>query len=425
MARKQRNELAAGAFVIGCALTIVAVAIWLSGIEFGGRFVYLTAPLDSGDVSIVEGSVMKMGSLEVGKVVSVTADAKWQTFTFRVRLVRDVDIRRDAVVQTSSPTLGGVGTLIVLNPGSAESPPADEEHPAELSVGPNPLIRDIQRELGYGKDERTAFQNALAALDTLSTNLVEISGTFKAQLTPGAEPNMLSDAVATLKDLRETVATVKGQVAFLKGQLDPANTTGLFTRMQTSLIHANKITSEAAALVTNARPKLEAAAVSTASAAKHINAYAEKDLAKLLAGLRASSDKLLAMMKDFHEVSTTAREIVTVNQNNVDEMLANLTQVSVNLKAAARDIRRRPWRLLGKPSVEDIRSENVQNAALAFAEGAAELDDAIHRLDALSRATTRPGAPDDPQLKLVRQKIRDSFEKFTQVEQALWKELNK
>ena len=424
MAKKQRNELVAGAFVIGSVLVIVAVAIWLAGIEFGGRFVYLTAPLKSGDVGIVEGSAMKMGSLEVGKVVNVTADAKWETFIFRVRLARDVDIRQDAVVETSAPTLGGVGTLIVLNPGSPSSPPADEQHPVKLSVGPNPLIRDMQRELGYGDDERTAFQGTLAGLKKASEDLLEISSSVKAQLTPSTQPNLLSDAVATLKDLRQIVATVKEQVAFLKDQLDPKNATGVFTRIQTSLVHANKITSEVAAMVTTARPKLEAAVASAASAAKRIDAYAEKDLAEVLARLRAGSGELEAIMKDFHEVSTTAREIVTVNQDNIDEMLANLTQVSVTLKAAARDVRRRPWRLLGKPSLQDIRSENIQNAALDFAEGAAELDDAINRLNALS-ATTRPVGPDDPQLKLIRQKIRDSFEKFTQVEQALWKELNK
>ena len=116
---------------------------------------------------------------------------------------------------------------------------------------------------------------------------------------------------------------------------------------------------------------------------------------------------------------------MAANDDHVDEMVANLTQVSVNLKVASRDIRRHPWKLLGSPSEADVRSENIQNAAEAFAQGATQLDDAIQRLKSLTELEGEAVGTDDPELKLIHKRIRDSYEHFTRFEQALWDEISK
>ena len=423
MAKKNRNELAAGLFVIACTAAIVGVIIWLGSIEFSRRSVYLTASLTSGDISIKKDSLVKLGAVEVGRVAEVIASDDWQTFTFRVVLERDVDIRQDAVIEATPPVLGDMGSLIVLDIGSMDAPPADKEHPSRLHVGSNPIIRDMKRELGYGEAERTAFQTALQAISKATGNLAEVSETLKEQLTSGNEPNMLGDLVQTVAWLRETVGTAREEINKLKHQLDPENPQGLLAKTNRSLDNVGTITSEAAELVVNVRPKIELAAAGAAETVKTIETYSKVDLAELLKSVRASTSELLTVMENFREVSATAKEVVTLKRDNIDEMISNLTQVSVNLKATSREVRRHPWKLLNKPDKEHIRSQNVQNAAEAFAEGAGQLDDAVSRLKALALLAGKPIPADDPQLKQIRLKIKDSFERFTQAEQALWREL--
>ncbi len=406
MARTRTSELTAGAFVIACLTGIIAVAIWLSGVDFGGRYVYLTAELDRGDVSIVAGSPMKLSSVEVGKVVSVTPDDQWRTFVFQVRLDADVDIRQDAVIETVSPPLGGVGSLTVLYAGSTDAPTADAEHPVALAIG-------------------ASVQETISHVNAIAADLSEISSTIKGQLQTGDQPNLLTDAMTTLADMRETVAVAKAGMQKLTEQLDPESNASLLGKLHASADNVNQTTADAAAMVARVRPKVEKAATSVASAAEQVDRLTAGDLAEAIKGLRAGSDSLLVVMKDLRSVSGTARQVATVNRDNIDEMLGNLSQASVNLKAATREIRNRPWRLLGKPDVQEVRSENIHKAARAFANGATQLDDAVNRLKALQATadTSLPG--DDPQLARVHEKIKDSFEHFTQVEQALWKELNK
>ncbi len=425
MPRTKRNELTAGLFVLACIAVLIAVIVWVGGVRFGGRFVYLTAPLGVGDVSIVQDSKVKLSTTVVGKVDRVIPAPDWRMFTFRIRLTEPVDIRSDALIQASAPTLGGVGSLTVLDLGSPLSPPADRDHPVALIVGPNAMVRDLRRELGYGDAEQTAVQGAIADIRVAVQNMVDITTALKLQLTDAGDRNMLSEATGTLKAMNEAMSMLRDEVVKFRTQLDPANPTGAMAKLLSTLDHTNEATGQAAAMMTAIRPDLQEAASGVAKAAERIEHYAESDLSQLLQSLRAGGDDLLVLMSDFRTMASTARDVVAVNNENINEMVANLTQVSVNLKAASREIRRHPWKLMGEPSVSDVRTQNIQNAVEAFAEGATQLDDAINRLKTLSAAADGPVKIDDPQLEAIRRKIGDSFENFHRVEQALWAEIAK
>jgi ABC-type transporter Mla subunit MlaD len=425
MARTRRNELTAGIFVLACGAAGVAIALWLGGVRFGGRFAHVTAPLAVGDVSVVEGSEVKLSTMVVGKVDRISPAADWRIFTFRIRLTRDVDLRQDAVIEAVAPTLGGVGSLTVLDTGSTGSPPADADHPVKLTVGPNPMVRDIQRQLGYGSTERDTLKAGIANMGRSLDDLAAITGSLRAQLASTDQPNMMSTATETLSVLRTIATDLHDDLTSFRAQLDPANAAGAMGKVHHTLDNASRTSGDAAAMMATIRPNVEQAMAHAASAAETIERYSRTELAELLRTLRAGGNELLAVMSDFRDVSSTARRVVAANDDNVDEMVANLTQVSVNLKAASRDIRRHPWKLLGPPDEVDVRSENIQNAAEAFTQGATQLDDAIQRLKSLKELAGETSATDDPELTLIHQRIRDSFEHFTRVEQALWDEISR
>ena len=171
------------------------------------------------------------------------------------------------------------------------------------------------------------------------------------------------------------------------------------------------------------RPDLQRASRSSAAAAERLETCTRTDVAELFDTLGDAGERLGSLLEDLGDITEAARRIVTVNGVQIDEMVANLTETSAHLKTAARDIRRRPWRLLVPPKQADPRVEGIAGAAEAFAQGAGELDAAIARLEALRRAQPEGLAPDDPQLELIRRQIRDAYERFGRLEEALWEEI--
>ena len=110
--------------------------------------------------------------------------------------------------------------------------------------------------------------------------------------------------------------------------------------------------------------------------------------------------------------------------DNIDEIIDNMMLVSANLKSASKEIRRNPWRLLHKPTDEELDSQNVYDATGAFLSGATELDQAITKLSKLAGMKPEGIPADDPQLQEIRLKLQQTFEKFGRIEQLLWEKLD-
>ncbi len=423
MKRDRRSELMAGLFVLAAGAVLLGVALWLAGVSFGGRYIYAVAPLCIGDVGISAGSPVKFSSIVVGRVEDVRPDADWSTFRFRIRLDAEVIIHQDADLQAVSPPLGGVGEVHVLDPGSPDSPPATKAHPAALTIGPNPIVRDVQRQMGFGSEQRQTLQHALDDAGRALEDLAAIAATLRGELTGTDRPNLLADTRATMDGLRALVDDLRRNAAMLREELDREDPAAAMAKLHRALDSAAAAADKTEAMMNTIRPDLETASRSSAEAARRLEVYTRTDLAVLFETLNEAGGRLEALLADSNEITAAARRMVTVNGVRIDEMIANLTETSAHLKAAARDIRRRPWRLLAPPKEADPRVEGIQAAAEAFAQGAGQLDDALARLEALRRAHPEGLPPGDPQLELIRRQIRDAYERFGRLEKALWEEV--
>ena len=82
------------------------------------------------------------------------------------------------------------------------------------------------------------------------------------------------------------------------------------------------------------------------------------------------------------------------------------------------ELRRAPWRLLYKPSRDEINNLVLFDATRQFAEGANDLSDAS---GALRDAMQNPNLDPATAQKLV-DELQRSFDKFKDVESKLWKE---
>ena len=123
-------------------------------------------------------------------------------------------------------------------------------------------------------------------------------------------------------------------------------------------------------------------------------------------------------------VTDRARTLVVLNEDQVNRLMTNLSETAAHLKSASKDLRRNPWRLFYRPSLEETRQLNIFDAAREFAEAASRLDDSTTQLAALMKSHDGAIPADDAQLAEIRQRLQQTFEDYVRAEEALWKQLN-
>ena len=92
-----------------------------------------------------------------------------------------------------------------------------------------------------------------------------------------------------------------------------------------------------------------------------MQALTKNDVAAVLADLRQINSKVLKIAGDFSEITAQAKQAVAVNKDRVDEIVDNMTQVSQDLKATSKEVRRNPWRLMHTPDQkEELHAEHLR-----------------------------------------------------------------
>ncbi len=398
MAKRQHNEFTVGLFVLLAVGAGIAVLVWLGAAEVfspvkGMATFYVKE--SSGDVGLEKGSMVVIAGKEMGKVIETTYQPENKRTLYLARLDReDVKIYADGQAHVAAGLVGG-GKLVITKRGTPEKGPADDENPVEITGGLDRAMGDIA-----------------AAAESLK----KVSETVEQQLNAEQAGSLLVKIHTILDDLKTTSAKVVQIAANVYGEVDAANKASILAKAHKTMNDINQMSTEA-------KPKVEKALTSVVNITAKVEKYTDKDVADLLVDLRKSTTKLIAIAADFKTVSATTRDIVVLNRENLDEMIANMKSVSLNLNAAAKEIRRNPWRLLAKPSEKEERTQNIYDAARAFAEGAEQLDDALVRLKALRQARPAGVKTDDPELLKIRKHLQTTFEKFRTAENSLWKEV--
>ena len=188
---------------------------------------------------------------------------------------------------------------------------------------------------------------------------------------------------------------VNRMTSSLAAQVNAANPASLLAKF-------HKSTDDINAMTADARPKVEKTLTSIQNTAQQVESISKKDVVEILAAMRKVTTDVLKISGNFVQVSEQAKSIVVVNHDRIDELIENMGQVSDNLKATAKEVRRNPWRLLHKPEKEELHSQNLYDAARAFASGAEDLNAALDKLragqgESQRHRRQRPGTGQDPQ----------------------------
>ena len=206
----------------------------------------------------------------------------------------------------------------------------------------------------------------------------------------------------------------------------------MLAKVQRALDSVNTGLSEAVVLLEENRPRINRAMASVEHAAATVDADIAGPIAQeldeanprsLLAEVHTAFGQLNRSLADLNVVSEKGRRMVVLNEERVNRLVVNAKEASAHLKGLAKDLRRNPWRFLHRPSSGETKELAIMDAAREFSEAAGRLDDSAAQLRALMAANDEGVAAEDPELAALREELQQTFERFREAEQALWKRL--
>ena len=406
MAKKQRNELAAGVFVIIALAAGVGVLLWLGAADLFAKtnqqaVFYVTT--EFGSVGLAEGNFVRINDAEVGQIAEVRYDAaKGRTYYLANIDRSDIEIHADGKAHVAAG-LVGAGTLIVTHLGSDKAPLADEANAIQISGGLAQAMKDLASAVEVIKQQLDPNEK-----DAPRGMVLSIVAELRSQTDPDVAGSLLAKVHGSIDDVNQISAD-------LAKQTDLTNKNALLAKIHVSADNVQSLSADAAGMAKTIRPDVEATVAT-------LRRYTEKDIGAILTKLRTANTDLVSTVANLKVISAEGRELIVLNRKQLEDTIVNLKFMSENLSAASREIRRNPWRLLHRPSEKATDNETLYDAARAFGEGASQLADAIARLQAVQKAKGQLDTG-DPLLKKISGHLEASYEKFSKAEKGLWNAL--
>jgi phospholipid/cholesterol/gamma-HCH transport system substrate-binding protein len=375
MQHKQRNEILVGAFLcVGFALFVLLLFLMGS----------LDALLQS--TTVVEADFEDVQSLEVGdnvylfgrkagKVtgISLLPRKEGERAAIRVAMVMPADsrpyLREDSLVKIDKSLTGNISVLIQESSGNPLPPDG------RLKGSPSTDLASITEKVNRVLDEG---EKAVAAVSRL-VSTIESKGDI---------PAALAEAAGLLKDVRTEFPSLKDRLdqalAVLKDVVDENR-----LDLRHTIANLKETTGEAKGVV---------------------------------ADLRGAPEKISRSLTEIEKAGAEVAAVVRENRGQIGSLLEDLNETSANLSNLTADVKRRPWRLLYRPSASELAAMDLYDAAWAYNLGATELNRSLRDL---TQEIEKNGGKVDgsPAIAELRQAIAARLEKQRQVEDLFWEKL--
>jgi ABC-type transporter Mla subunit MlaD len=259
-------------------------------------------------------------------------------------------------------------------------------------------------------------------VNTIAQDLVFTAAQIKRQFDAEQQGALLATLDATLSD-------VKIVTGALRNEADAQDPGAMLARLHNILAALGDASRAAAGMLQENRPTIQSALGNVQNTTAMINSNLMPSLmtqmdpdagTSLLGKFHSAADKTNATLGNIQQMSGAAKDLLTVNQDPIDATIANLRETSDHLRAASREIRRNPWKLLYQPSKNELKQTAVADAARSFSDAAGKLDAAFARLEAYVK-TAGPAMPaDDPKLKEMQNSLDAALKGLTEEQKKFW-----
>ncbi len=444
MMASDRNAFKLGLTLIGFFIVFCGVLWFLAPEDRGDTLLQVRFPHERFGTVLKPGGEVLCGGKNVGSIQDLQLstlkdpasgrDELYAVVTFLVDA--SLGLRRDCRIIPTEALLGGMGALVIKDRGLAEPVAAGQM----LEGEPATSIADLTAALGRQLDPQNPagllaliqtqldpanarsliakVHQSLSDVNTLTRNLAgETDVTTKAAL--------LSKLHDILDNVNLTTAALRDQVNLKSDTTAVAKVHRVLDQLNLSLQSAQGILEENREPIRRTVAHVESTSeiLEKQIAARLAQQLDASNAAGLLARIHVAIERLGHSLENVDSITGDVREVVSLNKNNIDTMIGNLKETSDHLKAGSKEIRLNPWLLLYTPKPDEVSRSQLFGTARAFSEGATRLDDAVARLESISRNPAANSPANHEEVAKIRAQLKETFEKFNQAEQKLWAQL--
>jgi ABC-type transporter Mla subunit MlaD len=143
---------------------------------------------------------------------------------------------------------------------------------------------------------------------------------------------------------------------------------------------------------------------------------------KVLAKVEPAAEDLRAALAEIEKTAASAGGAIETARPSIEAILEETRSAMANASNLSADVRRRPWRLLYRPSKGELEDLDIYDAAWAYNLGASELDRSLRQLS--MRLASAPDGKGDPEaLRAAYREVEESLRRHKEAEEAFWARL--
>lgn len=441
----ERDNLRAGIFVIVGIVLAMVVVIIISDLDRmlqRKQTVNVYYPLLDGLQGLASNAVVSLGDVPVGWVtgfedfVDPTGDGSAPRVVgkiVRVKIPARYSIYWDAHIELVVPVLGtgtklnirSVGTGMPYDPAAPMPPEVresmlpvamrDQSLPPGAILGTTAstltrnLISSALSSVGFEDTQRRQVKSIVASLDVLTGDIKDLPDLLRQQVSNIGEKSssLLDKTTATVDHMNATVSDVKQLVLSVR------------TRSEKWMDHADRIAVNSDEGIADLKDLIDRQTEQIDQTIDKIYGMIGRLNERTLPAIDHLLDTANVSMDNMHQMTATGKDLVVGQRPVLERTMANMHLVSEQLKLAAIEVRRSPWRLLNRPGKKELETDNLYDSVRSFAQAAASVEAALASLRSLADANPEAYEQLEPQL----QYLEELHSRFQDAEQRFWQEL--
>lgn len=376
------NSVRAGAFLVTSALVgLVIVLILSKSALFTRKSDYVVRfTMEEGVAGLDAGAEVRVSGLKVGRVLRIEQRFDEQVIDVHIQMNADLVIYKDAQVLRSQPLLGNYSWLNFSNLGAKAQGKLEpgETINAKTSGG---LLATIVGPQNAGRTTEM-FTNMVAFTASLDD--------FARVQYPKSVVPMLDDAATAVAALRKDYEGWRGDIT--SSLRDAALS---MKKLDTSM-------DDAVVTVKEAR-----------SAMEHFREVNIKQIDALLTDAQSGTERFASAMENLDSE-------LTARIPDLRAMMWDLRQSATQVKLATMEVRRSPWKLLYRPSGDELARENLYESARAFAIASSDLRVTGETLRATLDDTPERFSSDPKFRETLRTQVLQSVERYEVAQKRLF-----
>jgi ABC-type transporter Mla subunit MlaD len=429
----QRNNVIAGAFLIGSLVLTVILSFVLSDAakKFGAFTTYtIRFDVEEGVPGVKIDSPVLLGGLDVGRVTAITTifDTTDDGVEIPVALDVSVDVD-DRVVLFSNArayvVLPILGTMSSINIADAGGPRPGPDGRIATILGPtDPLEGDIApailAQAGLGPEESQLIREMLAdARDGVGT-FRQLADTLQPVVETG-----VGEVEAALQSFRRTADRIDVRSEQISENVVEIidDVRGFSARLEPTMADVQAGVDDARAIIASVQQSVDENRPLIRRSVESVQRTTERVETQTLDKVESVLDEGLIAASNFSDTGARAESLLAESAPNLRRAIANLRLISDQTNLFVQEVRAAPWRLLERPKTKELKEQLLYDATRAYATAVTDLRSASESLDA-ALAALADGNPasaeiDAEALTALTGQVRRAFGEYRQAETLL------